>query len=148
MPADSEFEIRECRTSDAESVAQLSGELGYPVAVVEMRNRLEHVLRDESHAVLVACAASGEVVGWIDVGVVFHLQSGTYAEIGGLVVAASHRSQGVGKELVAQAERWASHRGLKKVVVRSNAKRADAHRFYLRENYSIVKTSAVFDKAL
>jgi hypothetical protein len=33
-------------------------------------------------------------------------------------------------------------------MLRSNSKRADAHRFYLREQYTMVKTSAVFEKKL
>ena len=34
------------------------------------------------------------------------------------------------------------------VLLRSNRKRADAHRFYLRENYTQTKLSAVFLKKL
>jgi GNAT superfamily N-acetyltransferase len=142
------LEIRECRVSDAAAVARLSEELGYAVAAGEMEYRLRRVVADRDHAVLVACLEDCGVIGWIDVGVVFHLQSGTYCEVGGLVVADGVRGKGVGRELVAHAEKWAATRGLKKVLVRSNAKRADAHRFYLRENYSLVKTSAVFEKQL
>src|SRR5512146_452109 len=141
-------EIRECGLRDAASVATLSGELGYPVPATEMERRLERVANDPNHAVLVACLEDGGIAGWIDVGVVFHLQSGTYCEIGGLVVAENTRNNGIGRELVAAAERWASSRGLPRVLVRSNAVRADAHRFYLRENYAQVKISAVFEKKL
>jgi GNAT superfamily N-acetyltransferase len=141
-------EIRECYGSDSESIAKLSGQLGYAVPADEMERRLQHMANDPNHAVLVACLEDGEVVGWIDVGIVFHLQSGAYCEIGGLVVAESVRGNGIGRELVIAAEEWAATRGLKKVLVRSNAIRADAHRFYLRENYTMVKTSAVFEKKL
>ncbi|MDT8069359.1 MAG: GNAT family N-acetyltransferase [Terriglobia bacterium] len=141
-------QIRECRLSDAESIAQLSAQLGYPVPADEMERRLRHVTDDPGHGVLVACIEDSQVVGWIDVGIVFHLQSGAYCEIGGLVVAESVRSNGIGRELVAAGERWAASRAVKKVLVRSNAIRADAHRFYLREDYTMVKTSAVFEKRL
>ena len=141
-------ELRECEARDAASVAALSGELGYPVPATEMERRLERVANDPNHSVLVACLEDGSVAGWIDVGVVFHLQSGAYCEIGGLVVATKARNNGIGRELVAAAERWASSRGLPKVLVRSNTVRAGAHRFYLRENYAEVKTSAVFEKKL
>ena len=104
--------------------------------------------RAEDHAVIVACAHGGTVIGWMDIGIVFHLQSGRYCEIGGLVVAEQARNQGIGRELLAYAEKWGASKGMKKMVVRSNAKRADAHRFYLREQYEMVKTSAVFEKRL
>lgn len=142
------LEIRECQLSDANALAHLSAQLGYAVPADEMQRRLTHISNDPKHAVLVACLESGEVVGWIDVGIVFHLQSGAYCEIGGLVVSDAVRGKGIGRELVVAAEQWATARGLKKVLVRSNAIRADAHRFYLRENYTMVKTSAVFEKKL
>lgn len=141
-------EIRECQYSDADAVARLSGQLGYAVPADEMQSRLAHLANDSNHSVLVACLENGEVVGWIDVGIVFHLQSGAYCEIGGLVVSELVRGKGIGRELVVAAEQWASARGLKKVLVRSNAIRTDAHRFYLREKYTMVKTSAVFEKRL
>jgi GNAT superfamily N-acetyltransferase len=78
----------------------------------------------------------------------FHIQSGSYAEIGGLVVTAPARRNGVGKELVRRAELWAASQGARRMVVRSNAVREDAHRFYLRESYQRKKTSAVFEKPL
>ncbi len=140
--------IRECRSSDSAAVAELSAQLGYPVPFDEMERRLQHMATDPNHTVLVACLQTGEVVGWIDLGIVFHLQSGAYCEIGGLVVADSVRGNGIGSELVVAAEQWAAARGMNKVLVRSNAIRADAHRFYLRENYTMVKTSAVFQKEL
>jgi GNAT superfamily N-acetyltransferase len=143
-----EFTIREVRLTDTAAVAGLCGELGYPVAESVLEARMRHVAEDPHHAVLVACAPDGALIGWVDVGMTFHLQSGSYAEIGGLVVTASARRNGVGKELVRRAELWASARGAARIIVRSNATRADAHRFYLRENYQQKKTSAVFEKSL
>ena len=103
--------FREAGWADAAALASLSGELGYPVSVAEMQARLEVMTRNPDHAVLVACdrdgaAGTGAVIGWIDVGIVFHLQAGRYCEIGGLVVTASARRKGTGKALVAQAEEW------------------------------------------
>ena len=141
-------EIRESRASDAEAIAELTAQLGYAVPVEEIAQRLRRVAGTEDHAVIVACAQDGTVIGWMDIGIVFHLQSGTYCEIGGLVVAEQARNQGIGRELLAYAEKWGASKGMKKMLVRSNAKRADAHRFYLREQYEMVKTSAVFEKRL
>ena len=140
--------LRAASLSDASALSLLSSELGYPVPPAEMSERLRHVEGRDDHAVFVATSDAGEVLGWIDVGVVFHLQAGTRAEIGGLVVASTARSQGLGRQLVARAEQWAREKGMKKMVVRSNTKRADAHRFYLREQYTESKTQSVFEKKL
>jgi GNAT superfamily N-acetyltransferase len=141
-------EIRQFRMSDADRIAELSSQLGYPVPLGQVKQRLHLMVDDPKHTVVVACVADGTVAAWMDLGIVLHLQSGEYCEIGGLVVADSARNQGIGAKLVAYAERWAAECGMKKVLVRSNAKRTDAHRFYLRENYEIVKTSTVFEKKL
>jgi GNAT superfamily N-acetyltransferase len=111
-----------------------------------MRERIQRLAR-ELHTVIVACEG-GIVVGWIDVGSVAHLQSGEYAEIGGLVVSETCRSQGIGAQLIGAAERWARGRGAGRVLVRSQIAREAAHRFYLRQGYEQTKTSAVFVKAL
>jgi GNAT superfamily N-acetyltransferase len=141
-------EIRECRLEDSGTIAELTSQLGYAVPVEEIKRRVRAIADKKDHAVIVACGPDGTVIGWMDVGLTFHLQSGTYCEIGGLVVAASARSQGIGRELVAYAEQWAAEREVEKVLVRSNTKREDAHRFYLREKYRMVKISAVFEKKL
>ncbi len=140
--------IRNCELKDVARIAQLSAQLGYSVPAEEIERRVRVLSEHEKHAVIVACGPDGSVIGWMDIGITFHLQSGEYCEIGGLVVAEEARNKGVGRELVAYAEQWGASHGVKKVLVRSNAKRADAHRFYLREKYEMVKTSAVFEKKL
>jgi GNAT superfamily N-acetyltransferase len=147
-PEDSdEIFIREIAAADAAAAAMLSGELGYPVSAEIMERRIESLRCSAEHVVYVACVA-GEVVGWIDAGVIHHLQAEPRAEIGGLVVSSAARSGGIGCRLVARAEKWAAQRGLTSVVVRSQIAREGAHRFYLREGYERTKTSAVFTKQL
>src|SRR3954447_8428595 len=138
--------IRQVEISDADSVASLSGELGYPVTAQVMSDRIRYVQLLNNHAIYVACL-EGKVAGWIDVGIAHHLQSGVYAEIGGLVVAVAARNNGIGKELVLAAEKWAAEQGVVEILVRSQVKREAAHRFYLRQGYVQIKTSAVFRKA-
>ena len=139
--------IREVQISDAQAVAALSEELGYAVTTEVMSFRLAYVESREDHVIYVACIDS-EVVGWIDVGLVHHIQSGTYAEIGGLVVSGNIRNKGIGKQLVAAAEKWATEKGIPQILVRSQINRQAAHRFYLREGYAQTKISAVFQKKL
>ena len=62
----SEFVIRVAAPRDAEVMARLSGELGYPSSPQEMTDRLGHVLSDDDHHALVA-VSDDEVVGWVHV---------------------------------------------------------------------------------
>jgi GNAT superfamily N-acetyltransferase len=140
-------EIRSVTPDDAEDAARLSAELGYPAGLSAMRARIEQLLASSEHGLFMAVKGD-RAVGWIHVSATHHLQSDVRAEIGGLVVSAAYRSLGIGAKLVARAEQWARDRGLAGMVVRSQIKREDAHRFYLREGYARTKTSAVFSKEL
>ena len=145
VPVADGLRTREITLADASTAAELSRELGYPVSAEAMRQRIEALLGSAGRTVYVACL-EGTLVGWIDVGVVRHLQSEERAEIGGLVVSSAVRSRGIGQLLLRCAEQWALGQGLKSVVVRSQIAREAAHRFYLREGYIRSKTSAVFTK--
>jgi GNAT superfamily N-acetyltransferase len=90
----------------------------------------------------------GQIVGWIDAAIERHLQSPASAVIGGLVVREDMRGLGVGRRLCLEVEDWARSKSVPLVRVRSQIKREDAHRFYLRDGYRKVKTSFVFEKVL
>jgi GNAT superfamily N-acetyltransferase len=77
-----------------------------------------------------------------------HVESARTAEVGGLVVEASRRDRGIGAALMDAAEAWARGRRLERVRVRSNVVRTAAHRFYVRQGYSVLKQQAVFSKHL
>jgi GNAT superfamily N-acetyltransferase len=144
---DNEPSIREIVPSDAEAAARLSGELGYPASAEAMTRRILRLSGQPGHAVYVA-ALDAEVVGWIELPTTCHLTSEPYAEIGGLVVTESARSQGIGGKLVRFAEEWAKRQGVQRILVRSRITRERAHAFYERAGFARVKTSAVFEKAL
>lgn len=147
MSNNAEIAIRCVSPADAVQAANLSRELGYPVGVETMKRRLAEIVMADDHSALGAYA-QGRLVGWIDVGIVQHLQSGKYGEIGGLIVSATHQGCGIGKALVKAAEQWVSARGVETILVRSQIVREEAHAFYIRQNFSRVKTSAVFRKSL
>jgi GNAT superfamily N-acetyltransferase len=88
------------------------------------------------------------LVGWIDVAITYHLQSEPFVLIGGLVVQDGLRGLGIGKRLCEEAEAWARGKGISIVRVTSRSTRPDAHRFYLRDGYTEIKTSKVFEKLL
>ncbi len=141
------FAIRAAGEGDAERIATLSEQLGYPTDAEAMLKRLRAIGRRPDHGVFVA-EAEGNVVGWVHVYAVAALESPAHAEIGGLVVDEAHRGRGIGRALMERAEAWARDMGLGAVRLRSNVIRAEAHAFYERIGYAQVKTQKVFAKAL
>jgi GNAT superfamily N-acetyltransferase len=139
--------IRRLTAEDAGAAAELSGQLGYPCGADQLRERIEEMLRSTDR-VAFAAVADGKMVGWIDAATERHLQSSVCAVIGGLVVRDGARGLGIGARLCLEVEEWARSKSIPVVRVRSQIKREDAHRFYLREGFTNVKTSLVFEKLL
>jgi len=71
-----------------------------------------------------------------------------HAEVAALVVNENFRGHGIGKSLLQAAETWAKEKQVKLIRLRSNVKRTDAHRFYLKEGYETSKASNLFTKLL
>ncbi len=148
--ASAKMKIRRARRGDAERIARLSGELGYPASAAQVATRLRQLTPVSKHAVFVAespDAATG-VVGWVHVSVAHLLESDIRAEVNGLVVAEGQRSAGAGAKLLEAAEEWARRRGCRGMNVRSNVIRERAHKFYERQGYEHYKTQKAFRKAL
>jgi len=138
--------VRNARMRDAERIAALSGQLGYPTTAAKVRIRLHRFLKDRDHAIWVAEVQRGPVIGWIHVFVKRLLESDPEAEIGGLIIDANFRGHGAGKLLVERAGEWAKTKHLKSVYLHSNIVRNEAHRFYQQLGYEIVKTQYAFRK--
>ena len=148
--ASAKMKIRRARRGDAERIAQLSGELGYPATATQVATRLRQLTPVSKHAVFVAespDAATG-VVGWVHVSVAHLLESDIRAEVNGLVVAEGQRSAGAGAKLLEAAEEWARRRACRGMNVRSNVIRERAHGFYERNGYEHYKTQKAFRKAI
>lgn len=141
------FTIRPAQESDAPAIARLAGELGYPSSTNQALARLRAVAGQAQDGAFVV-ESSGDVIGWMHLFGTHRLESDPFAEIAGLVVAATARGGGVGKALVARAEQWAEDHGYRSLRVRSNVIRADAHRFYEGLGYQRTKSQAVFSKAI
>jgi GNAT superfamily N-acetyltransferase len=143
-----ELRIRRVSAVDAERVAELSGQLGYPAGVKEMKARLTKVLKDRDAVCFVAETAEGGVIGWIHVSVTPLLEVERRAEVNGLVVDEAARGAGAGAMLLAAGEKWAKGKGCKRMSVRSNVIREKAHAFYVREGYEHYKTQKAFRKGI
>jgi len=141
--------IRKARRSDAERIAQLSGELGYPATAAQIATRLRQLKPASKHAVFVAeSPEAAGLVGWLHVSVSHLLESDIRAEVNGLIVAEGQRSAGAGAKLLEAAEQWARRHGCRGMNVRSNVIRERAHKFYERHGYEHYKTQKAFRKAL
>ena len=138
--------IRHAVSADARALAGLSAELGYPASPAVMAERLNGLLGNPDHGIFVA--EQGVVAGWIHVTTVRSLESGSFAEIRGLVVAKSHRGTGIGTQLVLKAEDWAQTHGCRRLRVRTNTVRDDARTFYRKRGFAARKIQEVLDKDL
>ena len=140
------LKIRKATADDAPAIAQLSGQLGYPVEADVMRERLERFLQLEEQVVFVA--ETTEVVGWIHGAENELLEVGRHAEIWGLVVADGQRGKGVGRHLIDAVEHWTRSRGLDEISVKSNVIRPESHPFYERLGFTRYKTQHAYRKRL
>jgi len=148
--ASEKVKIRRARRSDAERIAQLSGELGYPATAAQIATRLRQLTPVSKHAVFIAESpdAGTGLIGWVHVSVAHLLESDIRAEVNGLVVAEGQRCAGAGAKLLEAAEEWARRRGCRAMNVRSNVIRERAHGFYERNGYEHYKTQNAFRKTL
>lgn len=137
--------LRPAEEADADRIAALSIQLGYPATPEVIRERLRLLARPGEPPVLVA-AVGGEVVGWVHVGRTFSLEAGAQAILRGLVVDEACRGRGIGAALVAAAEAWVRAQGLAVLRVRTNTTRTDTHRFYTNLGFQEVKRQVVFRK--
>lgn len=140
--------IRRMTAQDAEGIAHLYTQLGYPSSVSQICARFAAIDGSDDHALFVAQAPDGRVVGTVHVHVPRLLENDPLAEVWGLVVDAAARGQGIGRELMAEAEAWATARSLRELRLRSNVVRTEAHRFYERLGYTNTKTQFTFTKTI
>jgi len=140
--------IRAARTYDAEAIAELGAQLGYPATRQQIASRLAGIEAEPASRVFVAENGDGRVVGWLHVAARAQLTEESCAEVLGLVVDESARGGGIGAALLHAAEEWARSAGCAHVRVRSRVERERAHRFYQRAGFARVKTQAVLAKPL
>ena len=98
---------------------------------------LRQAIDSHDAAVLVAEDDRGELVGICTAYQDLHsVRFGYRAWVEDLAVHPEHRSRGVGSRLLAAARDWARERGATHLELDSALTRADAHRFYEREQPS------------
>jgi GNAT superfamily N-acetyltransferase len=132
---------------DIAGCVPLLAQLGYEMTVAEATQRVRDVLSTPDHSVL-AAEIDGRVVGLLHVFVRPALENPREAVVQALVVDRACRRTGVGRMLMAEAERWGSERGCRSVVLSSNVVRTPAHAFYAALGYRVAATAHVFRKPL
>ncbi len=142
-----EVTIRLASQDDAQQIAHLCEQLGYPVSAQHLRQRLTNLLPQRDHALFVAERPGEPLLGWVHIYRCLLIHTDPEAQIGGLVVDAAVRRSGTGHRLMQAAEQWAREQGCWAIYLRSNVTRRDAHQFYHKMGYETV-TSSVFRKLL
>ncbi|WP_449437450.1 GNAT family N-acetyltransferase [Pedobacter steynii] len=127
--------IRKAELKDAGAIRILMEQLGYPTEEGFMTKKLESFSDRTDHQDLV-CELEGEVLGFISIHFIPQIAfEADYAVISYFVVDDDSRSLGIGKALEEHCTALAVERKCKRIMVHSNARRTDAHRFYLRQGF-------------
>jgi GNAT superfamily N-acetyltransferase len=142
------LKVRKARDADIDVLLALSEQLGYPAAREDFQKRFSVLSQDDNHVVFVAEAEDQAVVGWVHVLSRVLLVSEPMAEIGGLVVDEKNRGKGIGRVLLAAAEKWVKSKNISTMVVRSNVIRQEAHEFYPKMGFTHVKSQHVYKKGV
>ena len=135
------FVVRRYRDGDAAAVAGLADRLTAGVApwrdAGAVRDAVRGWVRDATvgtDPVWVA-EAGGVVVGFVHAGERAHFSGERDGYVGELAVAEHAARRGVGRALLAAAERWAAGRGLRRLTLETGAANGTARAFYAALGY-------------
>ncbi len=125
-----EFLVRNSEPKDAEQLAGLLGELGYPNPPEFVKEKIAVITKSDCDMLLVA-ETMGLVIGaaHLHIAEMLHEQ-GKLGRIMALVVTNKYRWLGVGKKLIATAEAMAQDAGCSTMEVTSAMHREPAKKFY------------------
>jgi GNAT superfamily N-acetyltransferase len=138
--------IREAVAGDAQAVASLFSQLGYPASAEEMTGRIETLSLLKEYKTFVA-EAQDEVIGLVGVYLGHSLEfTGMYGRLTALVVDEKLRGRGIGKMLIERVESWLAGQGALLVVLTSSSRRKESHDFYRHIGY--IDTGLRFTKRL
>lgn len=138
--------MRPATPTDAADLSALCRELGYPSTVKQVEARM--CLLDDPERTLLVAESEGHLAGFIDVHVQRVVEADPYAEVGGLVVEAGRRGEGLGAALLAAAAEWSRGRGLAAMWIRANLAREGAHDFYAAVGCRSAKDQRVYEYPL
>ena len=125
-----DVDLRNAVPADADDVAHLLSELGYPCDIADASERISAILANDRQA-LVLARRNGAVCGLVALDFMYYLPLGTTTcRVTALVVSDDARGHGVGRALLRDAERRARAGGAARLEVTSAGHRTEAHAFY------------------
>ena len=128
--------LRVAMPADADDVARLLTEMGYPCEIDEALERIGAIL-DNDRQVVVVARRDGAVCGLIALDFMYYLPLGTTTcRVNALVVTATAQGLGIGRALLKEAERRARVGGAARIELTSGSQRTEAHAFYRACGYS------------
>lgn len=126
--------IRPAETTDAEAIAALFTDEGYPAGPSDIVERMTRFA--SSHSRVLVAEHDGELLGFIAVHALPRFEhDDRILRVLALVVDAGARERGVGHALMTEAERIASELGAAFVEVTSGHHRPEARRLYESMGY-------------
>ncbi len=141
----SPVEIRAAGPADVEAIRGLLTELGYPVDVALLTERMNRAAAERSIHMFVA-ERTGAIVGFASLHVLHLIERPPLGRLSAVVVAEPARRSGVGLALIGRIEDTASEAGCDRLEVTSGEWREDAHAFY--RDLGLEETSKRFIKRL
>lgn len=143
---DATITLRPATASDAEAIAALFTDEGYPAGPSDIVERLTRF--GSEHSRVVIAEHEGGVLGFVAVHALPRFEhDDRILRVLALVVDAGARERGVGRRLMSEAERIASELGAAFVEVTSGHHRPDARRLYESMGYD-ASVAAYFRKKL
>lgn len=124
------LQVRAAVAEDADALAPLLAELGYPATPADVVARLARLAGEPQAVAFVACRGS-QVRGLVTAHAHTALNRDEPAvQLTLLVVASAARGSGAGRALVAAVQDWAQTQGARRLAVNTASHRSGAHAFY------------------
>lgn len=123
-------DLRSAMIADADDVARLLSELGYPCEIDDAVERIDAIATNDRQA-LVLARRDGVVCGLVALDFMYYLPLGTITcRVTALVVTPTAQGLGIGRQLLKEAERRARSGGAARIELTSGSQRTEAHAFY------------------
>lgn len=140
--------IRYAKVGDAEQMAHLMHDLGYPSTTNQMKDRLQTIGKKEDYQTFV-WEEDEELLGMV--GVIFNVAYHTddpHGRVIAFVVREDRQGNGIGRKLMEEAESWGKEKGAKIMMLNSGNReeRAKTHAIY--QYYGFIGKATGFYKNL
>ena len=120
-------DLRSAMLADADDVARLLTDLGYPCEIDDAVERIDAIAGNDRQA-LVLARRDGAVCGLIALDFMYYLPLGTITcRVTALVVTPTAQGLGIGRQLLKEAERRARSGGASRIELTSGSQRTEAH---------------------